>query len=129
VHRVSDLRQIEIHTTELFVPDPSPLEIEIVIAKLKRYISLGSDEILPELIEAGGETLRSEIHKLINSIWNKEELPDQRKVSIILPAIKQGNKTDCSNYRGMSLLSTAYKMLSNISLKVKSIYLLTYSWS
>jgi hypothetical protein len=29
----------------------------------------------------------------------------------------------------MSLLSTAYKMLSNISLKVKSIYLLTYSWS
>jgi hypothetical protein len=28
---------------------------------------------------APGETLQSQIHKLINSIWNKEELPDQWK--------------------------------------------------
>jgi hypothetical protein len=34
IHMVSDVRQIEIHTTELLVPD-SPFEIEIAIAKLK----------------------------------------------------------------------------------------------
>jgi hypothetical protein len=28
VHRVSDVRQIEIHTAELLVPDPSPFEVE-----------------------------------------------------------------------------------------------------
>jgi hypothetical protein len=44
---------------------------------LKRHISLGRDQIPAELIQAGGETLRSGIHKLINSVWNKEELPDQ----------------------------------------------------
>jgi hypothetical protein len=33
------------------------------------------------------------IHKLINSIWNKEELPDQRKESIIAPVHKKGDKT------------------------------------
>jgi hypothetical protein len=38
-----------------------------------------SDQILVELIQAGGETLRSKIHKLINPIWNKEKLPDQWK--------------------------------------------------
>jgi hypothetical protein len=43
---------------------------------LKRHKSPGSDEIPAELIQAGGEILSSEIHKLINSIWNKEELPD-----------------------------------------------------
>jgi hypothetical protein len=32
------------------------------------------------------ETLRSEIHKLINSIWSKEELPDQWKESVIVAA-------------------------------------------
>jgi hypothetical protein len=57
------------HTAELLVPDPSP-EVEIPIAKLKRYKSPGSDQILAELIQAGGETLPSEIHKLINSIRN-----------------------------------------------------------
>jgi hypothetical protein len=58
--------------------------------------------------------IRSQIHKLINSIWNKEELPAHWKESIITPVHKKGDKTDCSNYRGISLLSTAYKILSNI---------------
>jgi hypothetical protein len=73
VHRVSDVRQIEIHTAEPFRSNPSPFGVEIAIAKLKRYKLLGSDQIPAELIQAGGETLQFEIHKLINSIWNKEE--------------------------------------------------------
>jgi hypothetical protein len=54
----------------------SPFDVEIAIAKLKRYKSPGSDQIKAELIQAGGEILCSNIHKLINSIWNMEDLPD-----------------------------------------------------
>jgi hypothetical protein len=36
--------------------------------------------------------LRSEIHKLFNSIWNKEELHNQWKESIIVPIKKKGDK-------------------------------------
>jgi hypothetical protein len=57
------------------VPDPSPSEFEIAIAKLKSYKSPGSDQILAELVQAGGETLRSVIRKLVYFIWNMEELP------------------------------------------------------
>jgi hypothetical protein len=53
--------------------------VEIAIAKLKKYKSPGSDQIPSELIQAGGEILLSAIHKLIDSVWNKEELPDQWK--------------------------------------------------
>jgi hypothetical protein len=60
--------------------------------------------------------LRSEIHKLIKLICNKEELPHQWKESIVVPVHKKCDKTDCSNYRGTSLLSTSYKILSNILL-------------
>jgi hypothetical protein len=61
---------------------------------LKKYKSPGSDEILAELIQVGGDiVLLSAIHKLINSVWNKEELSDQWKESIIVPVHKKGNKT------------------------------------
>jgi hypothetical protein len=52
---------------------------------LKSYKSPGVDQNPAELIQAGGETLRSEIHKLIKLIWNKEELPHQWKESIVVP--------------------------------------------
>jgi hypothetical protein len=76
-HNVSDVRQIEEQRAESLVPGPSPVVVEIAIAKLKKYKSPGSEQIVAEQIQAGGETILSAIHKLINSIWNKEELPDQ----------------------------------------------------
>jgi hypothetical protein len=64
---------------------------------LKSYKSPGTDQIPAKLIKAGGETLSSEIHKLIYSVWNKEELPQQWKESITVPIYKKGDKTDCNN--------------------------------
>ena len=46
----------------------------------------------------------------------EEKLPEEWKESIIVPIHKKGDKTDCNNYRGTSLLPTAYKILSNILL-------------
>jgi uncharacterized protein YfaP (DUF2135 family) len=43
---------------------------------------------------------------ILFAIWNKEELPEERKESFIIPVYKKGDKTDCSNYRGISLLPT-----------------------
>jgi hypothetical protein len=115
-HNVSDLMQIEVHTAEPLVPGPSRLEVEISTAKLKTYNSPGSDEIPAELNKARVMILLSAIHRLINSVGNKEELPDQWKESVIVPVHKKGDKTDCNNYRGISLLSTLYEILSNILL-------------
>ena len=68
------------------------------------------------MIKAGGRTICCAIHKLIISIWNKGELPEEWKESIIVPVYKKGDKTGCNNYRGISLLPTTYKILSNILL-------------
>jgi hypothetical protein len=83
---------IEVHMADPLVSGPSRLEVEIAIAKLKNYKSPGSDPIPAELIQAGG--------KILLSVWNKEELPDQWNESIIVPVHKMGDKTDCNNYRG-----------------------------
>jgi hypothetical protein len=47
---------------ETLVPGPTRLEVEIAIAKLKKYKSPGSDQIPAELMQAGGEILLSAIH-------------------------------------------------------------------
>jgi hypothetical protein len=60
-HGVHDVRQIDIHTAEPFVSEPSLVEVEIAIGKLKSYKSPSNDQIPAELIKAGGETY-SEIH-------------------------------------------------------------------
>jgi hypothetical protein len=80
------------------------------------YIQYIIDQISAELIKAGGRTVHCEIHKFIISIWNKEELPEEWKESITVPIYKKGDETDCNNYRGISLLPTTYKILSNILL-------------
>src|SRR5215469_16281959 len=114
--RLMMLGRQKIHTVEPLVPEPSAFEVELAISKLKNHKSPGVDQIPAELIKHGGRTICCAIHKLIISIWNKEELPDEWKESIIVPIYKKGDKTDCKNYRGISLLPTTYKILSNILL-------------
>jgi hypothetical protein len=43
-------------------------------------------------------------------------LPEEWKELITVYIYKMGDKTDCSNYRGILLLPTMYKILSNILL-------------
>jgi hypothetical protein len=75
VHGVNDFSQTEIHTGEPLVPEPTSFEVEIATEKLKRYKSQGINQTLAEMIQVGGDTLHSESHRLINSVWNKENLP------------------------------------------------------
>jgi hypothetical protein len=82
----------------------SSFEAETDNENLKRYKSTCTDQILAELIQAEGNKLHSRIHTFIYSIWNEEELPQQWKESITICIYKNGDKTDCSNYRGIMLL-------------------------
>ena len=85
------------------MPEPSVLEVELAIEKLKSHKSPGIDQIPAELIKVGGSTIRGAIYKLIIAIWNKEELPGEWKESFIVPIHKKGDKTDCNNHRGIHI--------------------------
>jgi sorting nexin-29 len=106
VHGFSDVRQTEIHTAEPLLLEQSALDVELGIEKIKSHKSPDIDQIPAELIKAGGRTIRCAIHKLIIAIWNKEELPEEWKESVLVPIHKKGDKRDCNNYRGISILPT-----------------------
>jgi len=46
-------------------------------------------------------------------------MPEEWKESILLPVYKKDDKTYCINYRGISLLRTAYKIVFYILLQNK----------
>jgi hypothetical protein len=77
VHQVNNVKQTELHTAETLVPEPSAFEVEVAVEKLKRHKSPGNDQIPADSIKARGRAIWSWIHKLIISIWNKEELPEE----------------------------------------------------
>jgi hypothetical protein len=82
----------------------------MAIKELKRSKSPCIDQISAELLKAVGRTIRSDIHKLVNSIWNKEGLPDEWKESITVPIYKKGDKTDCNNYTVRSESRCAFRL-------------------
>jgi len=59
---------------------------------IKGHKSPGIDPIPAELNKSVGRTGRCDINKLINSIWNKQKLPEEWKESIIVPIYKKGIK-------------------------------------
>ncbi|PSN43959.1 hypothetical protein C0J52_12363 [Blattella germanica] len=97
------IKENNVQTAEVLVEEPSAIEVEMAIEKLKMYKASGIDGIPAE-----------KIHRLLSLTWKQEALPNEWKESVIIPIYKTGDETDCNNYRGISLLSTSYKILTNI---------------
>jgi sorting nexin-29 len=86
----------------------------MAVKKFKKHKALGIDNIPAELFKHAGSELVKQLHTILKEIWLKEKMPTDWNLSIICPIHKKGDIMECSDYRGVSHLNTAYKMLSNI---------------
>lgn len=75
----------------------------------------GIDNIPAELCKHGGQTVTVALHRVIGKIWKEETIPKEWEESIICPIHKKGSKLNCKNYRGILLLSTAYKVFTTVN--------------
>jgi len=75
VHGVNIVRQAELRITQRTVSEQCAFEVEMATGMLKRHRSPDINQIPAEMNKAGGKTICSEIHKLVNSTWNKVKLP------------------------------------------------------
>jgi len=93
---------------------PTIEEVAERIRRMKNNKAPGEDGITAELLKNGGQMLIKEIHELIKAIWKSEKMPSKWNIGTICPIFKKGDKLECKNYRGITLLSTAYKIMSSI---------------
>ena len=106
------------------IPTIHDLDSDITLDAVKRAIiglknnkSPGIDGIPPEVLKTGGETLAVELHNVISVCWKTLCIPQDLKDANIITLYKnKGNRQDCNNYRGISLLSLAGKVFSRVLL-------------
>ena len=92
----------------------TPSEIESALKKLNKGKSPDPGNITSELLIAGGPVLQTWLKFLIDNILQNRVIPDELNVSDIVTLFKKGDPLDCGNYRPISLLSHAYKLLMQV---------------
>ena len=79
--------------------------------------AVGPDGLPAELLKLGFQqdrTILLELHRLTTLIWRQGKVPQQWKDAVITVLHKKGDKTECGNYRGISLVSHAGKVLLHV---------------
>ena len=101
--------------TEASLNDPpSPEEIVGAIKAMKNNKASGGDGIPAEIYKEGGPKIQEQIHQFSVKVWTYVALPPELKDAMIVNLFKKGDKAICGNYRGISLLSIAGKIITRI---------------
>src|SRR6218665_3474355 len=86
-------------------------EVERAIHQLKKGKSPGNERIRGEMISAGGEKFKEEIYKLCKQVWKEGRVPEEWTKYLIVTIPKNGDLTECKNYRTIALMSHIGKVL------------------
>ncbi|RUS69643.1 hypothetical protein EGW08_022594 [Elysia chlorotica] len=109
---------VDIHFAEVDLDintePPEKAEIERAIKSLKSGKAPGQDNLNAELFKVDPPLAAEIIKPLFTSIWGKKELPKDWTEGIIVKIPKKGTRSDCNNWRGITLLSIPSKILSKI---------------
>lgn len=89
-------------------------EVIKVVKKLKGGKAAGYDGIAPEMIKNLGVKGLEGITKLFNKMWEEEKIPKDWEIGVLLPIYKKGDRRDCANYRGITLLSIIAKIYESV---------------
>ena len=111
---IARLPQVETNT-DLDRP-PSEEEVKKAIKHLSTGKAPGADAIPSEVYKHGGDMLLQKLTYISCRMWDEEVIPQQLKDASIIRLYKKGNRQLCDNYRGISLLAIAGKILARVLL-------------
>ena len=105
--------------TNLEIETAAPKEAEVLeaILAMKNNKSPGADMIQAEMIKADPKLSSKVLTEFFKKVWDGETIPGDWSKGIIIKIPKKGDKGNCDNWRGITLLSIPSKILCRIILK------------
>lgn len=98
--------------------EPTLDELKGALKSLASGKAPGKDGIPAEVLKCCTDTAIQELHEILCLCWREGEVPqDMRDSNIITLYKNKGDRSDCNNYRGISLLSIAGKLFARVALK------------
>ena len=102
---------------DIETPDVTREEVAIAVRRLQNGKAAGEDRIMAELLKSDGETVIEWLTELMQEMWQTKKVPQDWRNATLIPLFKKKDRTQCYNYRGISLLSVPGKALSLILLE------------
>ncbi|XP_067029997.1 uncharacterized protein [Acropora muricata] len=92
-------------------------ELEIALKSTKLGKSPGPKGVLPEVLVHAGNTLKAFFcFSIISMFWVTENIPSEVADPNIAVLFKKGDRSQCGNYRGISVVSVVGKVFADILL-------------
>lgn len=104
-------------SSSLFLQPTSQFEVKQQICSLSNKKSSGPDDISAHFLVVAADVLVTPLTILFNYALKFGIFPSCLKIAKVIPVFKSGNKTDVSNYRPISILSTFSKILEKLICK------------
>ena len=104
---------------------PTEEEIATAMKAMANKKAVGPDGLPAELLKLGlqqDRTILLEFRRLTTLIWREGKVPQQGKDAVIAVLHKKGDKTECGNYRGISLVSHAGNVFFKVVARRLSAY-------
>ncbi|XP_076067750.1 uncharacterized protein LOC143040554 [Oratosquilla oratoria] len=89
-------------------------EVQAAIQRMKNGKACGEDEIHIEFIKAMGELGANWLTRIMNVAWKNAEISDDWSKAVVCPIFKKDDRTNCNNYRDISLLSHVGKVYERV---------------
>ena len=77
--------------------------------------SPGLDKISTKFLKDADDTISKSLRKIFNLSLQTEIFPDDWKLTMVSPIFKEDSKTECGNYRLISVISTVAKVKAQTS--------------
>lgn len=112
---MDDLQRGSMNEEQVFIRRIRTVEIEVALKKMKVKKAIGPDNIPIEVWRYLGQIGLMWLTDLFNKIWRTKIMPQDWRRSTIIPIYKnKGDAQECSNYRGIKLMSHTMKLWERV---------------